>query len=284
MKVWFHRYSLTPKRRLSGVARPGAREGALLRVGEGFADLHPWPELGDPTLDEQLAALQRGTTTPQIEASKKLARADGDARRRGVSLFDGLTIPASHWPGDDPPEGFDTAKVKGTERLPERIRLRIDFNASLDPAAYLSLVDRLPRERIDFVEDPVPWDPDLWEQLRASGRIRLALDLAGPAEAAQAGGVDVLVHKPAVQSRFPSFDGEVVVTSYMDHPVGQFGAAWVAASHRVSARCGLFTHVLFEPDPFIERVRADGMRLEAPGGTGAGFDDLLEAIPWKALR
>ena len=31
-----------------------------------------------------------------------------EGRRRGVSLFDGLTIPESHWPGNEPPAAFDT--------------------------------------------------------------------------------------------------------------------------------------------------------------------------------
>jgi O-succinylbenzoate synthase len=70
----------------------------------------------------------------------------------------------------------------------------------------------------------------------------------------------------------------------MDHPVGQFFAAYVAATHDVSARCGLMTHVLYESDPFIERMERDGARLLPPRGTGIGFDDLLEALPWKPLR
>lgn len=285
MGVWFHRYSLNPRRRLSGVARPGPREGALLRFDDGFADLHPWPELGNATLDEQLAALRRGHPTPQVRASRRLAAADGDARRRGVSLFAGLTIPESHWTGPDPVSGFDTAKVKGVEDLPDGVRLRVDFNATLDADEFLAVAARLPRERIDFVEDPVRFDPATWRALRKATGLRLALDLAAPhGRFAESDGVDVIVHKPAVHERFPEFEGEIAVTTYMDHPVGQFGAAWVAASNRVSPRCGLFTHVLFQPDPFIERVCADGARLLPPAGTGVGFDDLLEALPWKALR
>jgi O-succinylbenzoate synthase len=69
----------------------------------------------------------------------------------------------------------------------------------------------------------------------------------------------------------------------MDHPVGQFGAAYVAASHESAARCGLMTHVLYEPDAFIDRIERDGARLLPPRGTGIGFDDLLEGLPWKTL-
>ena len=76
-------------------------------------------------------------------------------------------------------------------------------------------------------------------------------------------------------------DASVLVRSVIE-PRGE-GAAWVAATHRSAARCGLFTHVLYEPDPFLERIRSEGMRLVPPEGTGVGFDDLLEAIPWKTL-
>lgn len=263
MQCWIWRYTLKPRRRLSALARPGVREGALLRVGEGFADIHPWPELGDPPLDEQLKNIE---TLPALH----YARVDAEARARGVSLFEGLTIPESHWPGDDPPEAFDTVKLKGVESIPERVRLRIDFNATLTPDEFARIAATLPRERVDFIEDPCPELSGLRTDLR------IARDRAhGPA--------DVLIHKPALSAAFPSFDGEIVVTSYMDHPVGQFHAAYVAATHGVSARCGLFTHVLYEPDEFIEAVRADGARLLPPEGTGIGFDELLERLPWQRL-
>ena len=297
MRLWVHRYTLTPRRKLGGVAREGPREGALLRADDGFADVHPWPELGDAPLDEQLALLARGETTPLTRASLHLAAVDADARRRGVSLFEGLTIPESHWPGSNPPEGFDTVKTKGVKDVPEHVRIRIDFNCTLTGGEFLRIAETLPREQIDFIEDPAPYDARVWQRLRHDTRLRLALDRGGQAllPVLRGGGqallpvlpgdsFDVLIHKPALSVGFPEFSGEVVVTSYMDHPVGQFGAAYVAATNSVSARCGLMTHVLYEPDAFIECIERDGARLRPPRGTGVGFDDLLQALPWKRLR
>ena len=277
--MWIWRYTLKPKRALSSVARPGTREGALIRAGDGFADVHPWPELGDAELDQQLAMLARGETTALTARSLEFARADGDARRHGMSLFDGLTIPASHWPGADPPPQFDTAKIKSIDRIPPRVRLRIDFTASLTPGEFETIAERLPADRVDFVEDPCPYDAATWERLRASTGLRLALD-----RGSEGRGVDVLVVKPAIQA-MPETKLPVVVTSYMDHAFGQMCAAWVAAKHagRVSDRCGLFTHILYEDDSFFERVRAEGSRLLATDGTGFGFDDVLERLPWKKL-
>ena len=263
-----HRYTLHSRRGTT-------RSGALLRVDDGFADIHPWPELGDAPLDEQLALLARGETTPLTRASLRLAQLDAGARRRGVSLFEGLTIPLSHWPGNDPPAGFDTIKTKGVVDFPANVRIRIDFNARLSAEEFVRIAETLPKERIDFIEDPCPYDEEVWRELRARTGLRLALDRFE-------GDADVLVHKPALQSAWPAHN-DVVVTSYMDHPVGQFGAAYVAATHPANARCGLFTHVLYEPDAFLERIESDGARLLPPRGTGIGFDDLLERLPWTSI-
>lgn len=275
MRVFVHRYRLIPRRALSALAGARPREGALLRVEDGFADLHPWPELGDLPLDDQLALLARDSPTAQARASLRLAALDGDARRRGVSLFEGLTIPESHWPGNEPADGFDTVKTKGVMPVPDHVKVRIDFNGTLTAEEFVRVAATLRKEQIDFIEDPCPYDDSTWRELRATTGLRLALDR-------YEGTADVLVHKPALSESFPKHQ-DVVVTSYMDHPVGQFGAAYLAATHRVNARCGLFTHVLYEPDAFLDRIEAEGARLAPPRGTGIGFDDLLSALPWKAL-
>ena len=276
--ISYSEYTLQPRRALSSIATPGPRRGALIHVDGGFADIHPWTELGDAPLNEQLAGLARGETTQLTRRSLEMARADGLARERGVSLFEGLTIPASHWPGNDPPRGFDTVKLKDLGDVPPKVRLRIDFNATLRPEEFLMIAEGLPHDRVDFVEDPCPYDPDVWTALREQTGVRLALDRMIAED-----GVDVLVVKPAIQD-VPRSSKEIVITSYMDHPVGQLHAAAIAARFATSTRCGLMTHVLFERNEFSERLQIDGARLVTPKGTGIGFDDLLSRISWKKLR
>jgi O-succinylbenzoate synthase len=273
--MYIHRYTLHSRRGTT-------RAGALLRVDGGFADVHPWPELGDAPLDEQLALLARGETTPLTRASLRLARLDAEARRRGVSLFEGLTIPLSHWPGNDPPPEFDAIKTKGVTGFPEHVRIRIDFNARITAEEFERLAETLPKDRIDFIEDPCPYDETVWRELRARTSLKLAYDQPPTANRQPPTQYDVRVHKPAKQTEYPDHN-DVVVTSYMDHPVGQFGAAYIAATHVTNARCGLFTHVLYEPDAFLERIESDGARLLPPRGTGIGFDDLLERLPWQSI-
>ena len=275
--VDFWRYELIPKRRLNAVADAGPRYGALIRVDGGVADVHPWPELGDLPLDEQLARLARGETTLLTEASLEFASIDAAARRDRRSLFDGLTIPPSHWPGPDPPAVFDTVKLKNIDVIPDRVRLRIDFNATLSADEFVRIAATLPHERIDFIEDPCPYNASIWRELRAKTGLRLALDRRG--SSSEADSYDVLIVKPALD-KIPCTNAEIVVTSYMDHPIGQLCAAYAAATAGTKSTCGLITHVLFENDPFIERMRIDGTRLVPPEGTGWGFDDLLEKLPW----
>ena len=277
--IFVHEYELVPRGRLNARAAEGPRHGALIRVDGGYADVHPWPELGDVVLDEQLSLLARGVTTPLTARSLFFARLDAEARREGRSLFDGLAIPASHWLlFDEPPAAFDTVKIKMPRALDPalaRYRLRLDFNATLTAEEFIRWLDRLdPAFHVEFVEDPCPYDDATWRALRK--RVRLALDRDVRDEA------DVLVVKPAVQE-VPNDGREIVITSYMDHPVGQLFAAYVAATTKTSDRCGLLTHLVYEPNAFSERLRIDGMRLVPPGGTGIGFDDLLYALPWRTL-
>jgi O-succinylbenzoate synthase len=168
-------------------------------------------------------------------------------------------------------------KLKSIDRIPDHVRLRIDFNATLTPDEFVRIAATLPRDRIDFIEDPCPYDAATWRGLRDRTGLRLALDRGNGDE-----DVDVLVVKPAVQE-IPSSRAEIVVTSYMDHPLGQLCAAYAAASAGIATTCGLVTHVLYESDAFIERMQIDGARLVPPPGTGFGFDDLLEDLPWRRI-
>jgi O-succinylbenzoate synthase len=93
--------------------------------------------------------------------------------------------------------------------------------------------------------------------------------------------VEVQVVKPAVQEM--KSGPRVIVTSYMDHPLGQTFAAWEAARVKVKEICGLQTHGLFEANEFIEALGDLSPEFNIPKGTGLGFDDLLEALPWTKL-
>ena len=246
------------------------RTGALLRIEtpawQGFADCHPWTELGDPSLADQLSCLAAGRPLALAARSLEHARADGEARARGRSAFDGLTVPASHLLCSDivtlTADGIDAAAAIGYRRvkakvgrdwpaelaclvrlLPKfqtnKIQLRLDFNASAPGgSAAWSDVPKALRELLDFIEDPCPWSAGAWRELSDAGA-PLAFDRPDPglspavAYGQDARAFSTVVLKPAVQDvlklarDLPAV--RLAVTSYLDHPLGQASAAREAA-------------------------------------------------------
>ena len=110
------------------------------------------------------------------------------------------------------------------------------------------------------------------------------------------GKFDVSVIKPAINQTLKICNSaqligrSVVVTSYMDHPIGQCYAAYCAAKLGsqylgiIDDRCGLVTHGLYEANPFIERMGRVIPKLSIEiEGSGLGFDDLLRDVQWRRL-
>ena len=312
----YHRYILRSGDGSGLNARSERREfeGALIRVGSvGVGCIHPWPELGDATLEEELAALVAGNPLPLAVCALECAAVDGEARSEEHWLFEDLQIPRSHWTAglnDDPcavaESGFDAVKLKVGPDLEAALsliekwgsvekmqQLRLDFNESLDAEIFVEFWQRLPepmRAKIEFVEDPFPYDFDRWTAVEAETGAALALDR----QTGDFGGewTGTLVVKPATVPSRKLIDlaGEklrpLVFTSYMDHAIGQCWAACVAATHQegANALAGLLTHERFEGDGFFSDLGRDGNVLLPPRGTGLGFDEQLKALPWKPLN
>ena len=231
-------------------------------------------------------------------------------------LFGELEVPASHAPlaGCDEDQvrravdaGFTCAKLKlggvtsselafleRMNSLHPGLRWRLDFNETGDAAELGEWFAGMPAEvvsRIDFLEDPAPFADSTWRELHRKTRIPLAIDReSAPGRSA----AQVMVIKPAVDEPWLLAEAaaangqQVVVTSYMDHPLGQTFAAWEAGRLALQfpglvGTCGLQTHHLFEPDAFTEALGPWTPAFNAPPGTGLGFDDLLEKLPWKRV-
>ncbi len=308
----------------SGVALNSASHrrvfpGALIRVGSGFGCVHPWPEFGDVTVDEQLRLLSEGITTPVTEMALRCAEIDGAAREAGVSLFEGLEIPRSHYSwsfaqATEPQiqrvvnEGWQAIKAKGyanygeTRRFLEQcarvgeksgLKLRVDFNGCLDAHSFSQFIEFMPLrtyQQLDLIEDPFPYDATAWQQMQQRWGVKLALD-KGWRDGST--GFSAVVVKPArrdwriVADRHPQHP--LMLTSAMDHALGQMFAAYEAALAREQigdrvGLCGLCTQHLFEEDGFFERVSSPGGLLQPDlSGGGLGFGDVLERLPWRRL-
>ncbi|NJL26165.1 MAG: hypothetical protein HC902_14095 [Calothrix sp. SM1_5_4] len=165
MKVWIHRYELVPKEEFKGLS---PRAGALLKVEWasqqiGYSDLHPWPEFGEPPLDEHLSSLASVQFTKLAARSMEFNYTDREFRLRKKSAFAGVILPRSHklvcdlssssslsaqLLNDWQAQGYSHLKVKmggdlkaETEALVQfaystTLLWRIDFNGKLSAAEF----------------------------------------------------------------------------------------------------------------------------------------------------
>ena len=315
-KPLISRYRLKSRGFLNSISNRRYFDGVLIQIDGGYGCIHPWPELGDPTLEKCLADLAGARRWPIVRRAIRCAEYDRVARNFENSLFEEMEVPKNHatLAKTDAAEialavevGFTTVKLKtGRDLVAEAkfletmalefpvLKWRLDFNESLTPEQasdfLLALTDQT-QAAIDFVEDPCPYSDAAWTELRRLTRVNLAVDLeAAPLTAA----AQVMVIKPAIDEPFLLGEAairhnqRVVLTSYMDHPLGQAFAAWEAARLELqfpglTGLCGLQTHHLFEPDAFTEALGPWSPDFKIPEGTGLGFNDLLDALPWTRL-
>jgi O-succinylbenzoate synthase len=311
--IWISPYRLRSRGFLNAVSARREFEGVLIRAGDGYGCIHPWPELGDPSLEKCLDDLKGRRFWPIVRRAMRCAEFDNAARTAEESLFEEMEIPRSHATlvKADKEEleaaveaGFDTVKMKAGRDLPgetvfletmvtafPQLKWRLDFNESLDAEtaeSFLAGLSPQARKGIDFIEDICPFSESAWETLWKKYRVRLAVDReSGPHRKA----AQVTVIKPAVDEPFllgeaAAMNGQsVVMTSYMDHPLGQAFAAWEAGRTELIfpglvGTCGLQTHHLFEKDAFTEALGDWKPEFKLPGGTGLGFDEQLTELPW----
>lgn len=327
IQLFYSPYELKPlesPNALSAATKP--RSGALLKVEwseglRGYADLHPWPELGDSPLEDQLLEVRKGRISSQIEQSIWLARRDAELRKVQKNIFDeGDTVRnnflladyRSLKPGyldEVKSEGFSTVKMKVGRNLKEelealtliaaaKMRIRLDFNAVGSWQIFERFMSQVPpsvRPLIEYVEDPFPYEEKAWAEARKL--IPIALDNQYhrvPWDTLSVKSFDVLVLKPAkmdvekTMQRALALKTKVTVTNYMDHPVGSVHALGIAMELKrkwgdLMLDCGCLTHRLFQMNSFSAEMNIQGPYLKRFKGSGVGFDKLLETQPWQPL-
>lgn len=313
MKIQHSFYELISKRPIQSKKTYTARRGALLKVefddGKvGYADCHPWEELGDLPLQVQLDLLKSGRCTRLTARSIYFAKADAQARANKYNLLDSRKIPMSHYliPQLDDScldeikkalkNGFTHYKIKlGNELVREEelvkeiirrypnIKLRLDFNSKLTEEQFILFLDRMSAaiQAIDFVEDPFPFSYAAWRQVQDTFKIALAADEYHKAAYAHPEAAKVLIMKPATQTLKPIETSQrMIITSYLDHPIGQVSAAYMASlAKSISANketCGLLSHGVYQENPFAQMIEHQGPHMQAVKGYGFGFDELLK--------
>lgn len=296
-----------------------ARSGVLLKVQFdedliGYADCHPWPEVGDEDLPMQLALLQKGQRTQLVKASIELALLDAEARKQKRPLLNSNSVPLSHylgfnllnWTESDSErimkEGFTCVKFKVGKNTEAEIKqllnlfnhsslkLRLDFNHALSYEsflAYLKSIEQI-KEKIEFIEDPFPFHAAQWQKIQECGWT-LACDRQAVLGWGLAESARFLIIKPAnmlSEEIFKHAPGQTkIVTSYVSHPLEQISAAYTAARLDPEKQFlhGLLSHRIFEETEFSRQLNWQGPQFLCPVGFGWGFDAEISRLKWTDL-
>lgn len=173
--------------------------------GKGYADLHPWPTLGDSPWEDQLEECRKGSLSQQLHISLSMAEDDARARYQKQPALGTESIVTNHtlfldaqltlsslreafpfsqkptlakWKVNPEtlPHHFDFL-LSASEEFPF-LRWRLDANSTLDQDELLSFWKRLPQKTktlIDYIEDPCRYTLAGWQRLMDEG-IPLALD------------------------------------------------------------------------------------------------------------
>lgn len=329
MKISIAKYQLTPRSTLNSLvtAHKKPREGVLLKIqwldGRiGYADLHPWPELGDLSLDEQLQDLKKGRISTQLEQSIWCAAQDSKLREAKKNIFEVGSRVANNYTLSDyksAPGGildeikkadFKTIKMKAGLNLEEeaafvarmaaaQFKVRLDFNSVLTWQSFhrfLGLLTPRAKLAIEYIEDPFPFDPESWK--KANELIPLALDREVKRIKWDDYSSEVpfryLILKPAQDDvdrtiqKTIHFRLKVAVTSYMDHTVGALHALGVAMKLQkdfpsMMTEAGCLTHNLFQLDEFSAAVNTSGPFFQKTQGYGIGLEKELNSVLWQDL-
>jgi O-succinylbenzoate synthase len=241
-----------------------SRSGALISDGVGVADLHPWPELGEASLSEEIEALKKGQPLRLGQIALEFLQIDSKLRKEKRNAFDGRAGIPAHCllPPGAPSDDFKThgasffkfkvsasslaaseAQIKAwVKHLAPSARLRLDYNFGLTQEQYLMHLARIDSviDQIQFFEDPFEFDESLWWQTSFDQAVALAFDRGSLSQKTYVGARDDLgtashlyvVTKPLCEDSFAlaSFAANsmrrLVLTSSLGHPIGQAQAAY----------------------------------------------------------
>jgi len=329
-QFFYHKYTLNPVLNIGSVAKGFTRQGCLIKVQwssklYGYSDLFPWPELGDFDIETQMLAFKNGKISALVENSIYYAKLDAIARRDNLSLTKEAPKIKNHFLVAEPESllsekvdelkalSFSSLKLKfgadhkiATEVVKRLLRqnpwlmLRLDFNSKLDFQSFHKFATSLlpqERARIEYVEDPIPWDLAAWKE--ASEFLPLALDI-------EASKIDfqnletipfkVFVIKPlkldihtaeVFLEKNPQL--QIVVTSNLGHAVDtahSFAQA-VALKKKWPQRvldCGLLGGEVYQPNVFSQNLQIQGPYLLPLRGIGIGFNAELANINWTPIE
>lgn len=310
MIIYFSKYKLEKKNSLNSKDVSGFQEGALIKVFDssqncwGVADLCPWPNLGDQTLEEELQ-----TKGPLFQRSFELANQDLKARKEKKSLLfdkfvDNNLIITDFKKFDLTQNLAGVIKVKGSNQVDhlcefleklcqQDIKVRLDFNSSLSAAEFNYFLDKMSPQvatKIEYIEDPTLWSSANWSAWNKKIPLGFDFNSGDPFKNEQAW--SYLVIKPSRQSaknlihKCQQLNKKFTLTSAMDHPVGLAHGLRYAQKYAAGVS-GFLTLDLYEKTDFNSYFKVESSRVgfsqAALDDYGIGMTTALNNLSWKVL-
>lgn len=292
LQVWLHHYALKRRVKANAVTPFLHQRGALIKVQdefgqEGFSDLCPWPSLGDPTLEEELAS--KG---PLYQRAIELALLDLQARKDKKMLVTADPIKNNILVGDfrDLKSDFDfskvTVKIKGNEHVYDFAKflvdhvekfqkIRIDFNNCISEFLFSEFINLLTDEvlaKIEYIEDPFFFHRNQWSQ--HSAKVKLALDWKQTEDQ----NWPIRIWKPSREKKMSCSDFSI--TSSMEHPVGLVHGLHFAQKFPEKTH-GFLTGSAYEDNEFSTFFTVENDKLfYQSDGYGIGFSRILNKLNW----
>ncbi len=239
------------------------RDGSIL-----YSDVFTWPEMGDPSVEEvmqdlckayqptskqmsqgatervEIALSNLRTITPELDSQKVRSHY---LYNWGESSFNSAlvdsTIQSQQAQILENPAATVKFKLfqnwhaqlqtlhKVAELLGPAGRLRLDFNSCLDENAFFEFEKKTRNlhQKIDFIEDPTPYNHDAWVRMNQVLPLALDFEIRNYSEFHSEvchSPFDWVIFKPAAQrfsdvEVFAAQKKKMVVTSYLGHPISQ---------------------------------------------------------------
>ncbi|MEQ1722069.1 MAG: hypothetical protein ABL930_02770, partial [Pseudobdellovibrio sp.] len=258
MQLAYSPYSLQKKSKLNAKDVGSEQKGALIKVTDegawGVADICPKPELGDLSLEQQIISKD-----VLFLRAMELAIEDMLARKNQKSLLQNKFVKNNYLITDYSSEELNkvdyfnnTIKIKADadtmslalklNNLHEDIRVRLDFNSSLNAQQFelfLSFLSEKAITAIEYIEDPTPINEQwkIW-----NSKVALAFDFQPTKYNSEFAHYHII--KPS-RERLSHDLQNVVLTSAMDHPVGVAHGLRLAQSY-ANKDSGFLTLNVFE--------------------------------------
>lgn len=277
MKIYFHKFALTPLKPLNRLGSLESREGVFLKsissIGIGYSEYFPHPEWGDLAVNDFLATFQLQN---KIVQQKALHFLDPRFIRKestpflNHSFYQGVTT-----------ENHEIIKYKikrptdlGFLPLFEACeKIRLDANGLFDQRTWKTFYEQIPnelRERIEYIEDPF-FDND-WSEVKFS----CARDFIAGSP------FQYTIYKP-YRDFFPSNGRPVIFSGNMGHGLANYQAYLeLLEMGDLTRHHGLYTPNQYENLPELFKPISSGALHPDIVGVEA-YLEMFKQMSWESL-